>query len=227
LYVGWGIRKCYFKEICIGLPRRFIKQLMQVAAFLVRSEERDSHFTAAAGFAFETFADFDQRKVVAEVLAKFGEAQADGAQTRLAAAAVVVLVGDVFQCARFQSRVCSHFAEIGVEGVHDETLAPSDCGLSLYKSYSSKRTGILYGADTAIWRAVDHELIGMYALRNAVNPSLEAPGETPVSHGPASIHTYQLQRAKHLDSAATPIGVRGLRKHVAPYDPILGPSEAS
>jgi hypothetical protein len=82
--------------------------------------------------------------------AQFGEAEAHGAQTGLAAAAIVVLVGYVFERAGFECGVGDGFAKVGVERIHWRNLAPSDCGLSMYNSYSVGREQTLDGREHAV-----------------------------------------------------------------------------
>ena len=54
---------------------------MQVATLLMRTEESDGHFTAAAAVALQSGADFDEREVIAKMLPEFGEAEACGMLT--------------------------------------------------------------------------------------------------------------------------------------------------
>jgi hypothetical protein len=54
-------------------------------------------------------------------------------QAQCAVATVVVVVGDVFECAGFESRV-----------FHTRNVQPRSCGLLVYKSYSVLIGGILY-----------------------------------------------------------------------------------
>lgn len=51
-----------------------------------------------------SLSNLDQRKVRSEVGARFGQTQTGGVQTRLAGAAVVVVVGDVFEYGSLQAK---------------------------------------------------------------------------------------------------------------------------
>ena len=72
-------------------------QVMQISALLVWAEESNRNFAAGADLTLEAFADLYQGEVGAEMSAQFRYAQTGGVETRCAMAAVVVIVGDVFQ----------------------------------------------------------------------------------------------------------------------------------
>jgi hypothetical protein len=89
----------------IFLARFLFKQVMQVSTFLMWTEEGDGDFAAGANLAFQAFADFSQGKVAAEMRSQSGEAETRGVQTGCTRAPVVIVVGDVFQCACLESGV--------------------------------------------------------------------------------------------------------------------------
>ena len=70
---------------------------MQVAAFLMWSEEGDGHFAAGADLALQSFANFSQGEVRAEMRAKFGKAEARSVKAGLAGTSVVIIVGHIFE----------------------------------------------------------------------------------------------------------------------------------
>src|SRR5580698_7508155 len=102
---------------------------MQVSAFLVGTEERNSDLATSTGLALQPFADFDQGEVVTEMRTKFGEAETRSAKTGTAGTTVVVLIGHVFQLAGFERGVADSLAEVRVKRVHPETVSPASCGL--------------------------------------------------------------------------------------------------
>lgn len=108
----------------------------------MRSQKGDRDFAAGADLAFEAFADFAQREVRAEMIAQSGQAQAGGVQARCAVAAVVVVVGDVFQSCCFEAG----------EFHLPQTVALGRCGLLVYKSYSVRVRRGLYKISALLGR---------------------------------------------------------------------------
>jgi hypothetical protein len=118
---------------------------MQVAAFFVGSEKSDGDFAAGADLAFEAIADPYQGKVITQLRAQPGQAQASSVKARCAVAAVIVVIGDVFQRTGFESGVSSCLAKVCIEWVHRRNVTLRSCGLLLYNSYSIWRVRILDG----------------------------------------------------------------------------------
>jgi len=90
--------------------------VVQITTPLVWSKKGDGHLAAGANLALQAFADLSQGEVCAQVKAEFGEAKAGGVETGLTGTAVVVLVGDVFEKASFQSSVV-HRPECTIEAL--------------------------------------------------------------------------------------------------------------